>query len=149
LLADLTTQATMTEQEMKAAAEKLAAQKASMDQMTTQITAMETQLAPMQKTVTEKTGLVAQLQQKIEAAQALVNRWQGEIQFIATVRTIESKIAEAQAVIDQKASAREELEKQLAELKARVDASSAEEQAAIAALEALMKELQTVQGIPH
>ena len=149
LIADLVTQATMTEQDMKVVAEKLAAQKVSMDQMTAQITAMESQLVPMQKTAAEKTGLVAQLQQKVEAAQALVNRWQGEIQFIATVKTIESKIAEAQAVIDQKAVARESLEKQLAELRARVDASSAEEQAAIAALETLLKELQTVQGIPH
>lgn len=149
IIAEITTQTTMTEQEMKAVTEKLAAQKVSLEQMATQITAMESQLTPLQKTVTEKTGVVAQLQQKIEAAQALVNRWQGEIQFITTVRTIESKIAEAQAIIDQKAAAREALEKQLAELKAKVDASSAEEQVAIAAFEALMKELQTVQGIPH
>lgn len=141
------TQTTLTEQEMQAAAEKLAAQQASLAAMDKQIAEMEAQLGPVKTAVAEKTSLVEQLQQQLAAAQGLVQRWQSEIQFVATVKTLEERIQQTQALVDEKATVREAIEAELAGVKKRLEAALADEDSAQAELEAILQELNKLQGI--
>ncbi len=147
LLAEFGKQASLTEQEMQTVAERLATHRTAVTEVDQQLATMEGQLAPIKAAAESKSASVNELQAGVAAARQLVERWQGELQFINTMQTLEQQLAAAQATVDEKGAAREAIEAELATLKRRLDEAVAAESAAQAELEAIAAELKKLQGI--
>ncbi|MEZ6094775.1 MAG: c-type cytochrome domain-containing protein [Pirellulaceae bacterium] len=146
-IAELSMQKASTEQEISAMTQKLAENKTQMESMATQITQMESQMEPLKVAVAEKTGIVQQLRQKVDAAQAMLTQWQGEVSFVDNLKAIDIKIQDAQKSLDDKAQVRLTIEQKLAELQSQLEAAKAAESSAQQGLDAATSERDQLQGI--
>lgn len=123
-LAQTTEIRTMTEQQMAAMTEQVAAHRVKLDEMNVQIAAMEKEQGTMDAALKEKQVVLQQAQQNLEAGQRELTRWQGEVQFVADLKSLLELRLAAEQTADDRADARAIIEEELRAVQQRLDAAT-------------------------
>lgn len=138
---------TLTEQQMKQLAEQLAGQKAKIDELNSQVAAMEKQQGSMDTVLKEKQVVLQAAAASLNEAQTQVGRWQAEIQFLADLKKLFDERLASQSLIEQRISEQESIQRELDAVQQRLNAATAAVQEATAAEDTVEIRIRELQGI--
>jgi chromosome segregation ATPase len=112
-----------------------------------QIAAMEQQQATLDAALKEKQIALAQAQATLAAAQAAVTRWQGEIQFVSSLKQLMAERKSAELLVGERLAAQQTIEQELAAVQQRLDAAKAAVGEASTGQETVEQRIRELKGI--
>ncbi|MFM7118222.1 MAG: c-type cytochrome domain-containing protein [Planctomycetota bacterium] len=146
-LAQNTEQRGKLETELKSAGDQLATQRSQLEELGKQIAAMEQQQATLDAALKEKQVALEQAQTTLAATQAAVSRWQGEIQFVASLKQLLAERKAAEILTGERLAAQQTIEQELAAVQQRLDAAKAAVGEASTGQENVEQRLRDLKGI--
>jgi chromosome segregation ATPase len=146
-LAQNTEQRGKLETELKSVGDQLATQRSQLEELGKQIAAMEQQQATLDAVLKEKQIALAQAQATLAAAQAAVTRWQGEIQFVSSLKQLMAERKSAELLVGERLAAQQTIEQELAAVQQRLDAAKAAVGEASTGQETVEQRIRELKGI--
>jgi hypothetical protein len=135
------------EGELKAVGDQLALQRGQLEEAGKQIAAWEQQQVGLDAALKERKAGLQQAEAALAAAQAAVNRWNGEIQFVAGLKQLLVERQAAEQLVGEKLNAQQAIEQELMAVQQRLDAAKAAVGEATAGQESVEQRIRTLKGM--
>lgn len=135
------------EGELKAVGDQLAMQQTQLEELGKQVAALEQQQATLDAGVKERQAALDQAAAGLAAAQAAVNRWQGELQFVASLQQLNGERKAAEQLVGERLAAQQAIEEELAAIQQRLEAAKSAVGEATTGQEAVEQRIRDLKGI--
>lgn len=135
------------EGELKAVGDQMATQRVQLEEVGKQIAAWEQQQAGLDTGLKEKQAALQQAEAALSSAQAAVNRWRGEIEFIASLKQLIAERQAAEQLVGERLTAQQAIEQELAAVQQRLDAAKAAVGEAATGQESVEQRIRQLKGI--
>ncbi len=146
-LSGLETKITQKSTQIVAASDKMKQAQQQLQSATQNVTTIEAKLNPLKEQHQAATSQVVALESQVQTVTALVQRWHGEIDFVNQLAELNARLEAAQAIVAERQTELDAANTKLTEAKSAADAAQQSSNSATADVQSILIEIARAKGI--